>query len=118
VPRRGNACRARRALGLVVRAEATDTDTTAVCAEPARIGARLPHDRLTCPFLLERPALNSGHAGSDQRSHLATRSPRPDQRPGNGRYPECAKLPNVHRAYDFFYGYSPGTGEEARTMMR
>jgi hypothetical protein len=24
----------------------------------------------------------------------------------------------VHRAYEFFYGFSPGHGEEARTVMR
>src|ERR1022692_2628000 len=44
MPGRGDAGRARRALGVITRPQAADTDATAVCTEPARIGARLPHN--------------------------------------------------------------------------
>jgi hypothetical protein len=103
---------------VLVRAEALDSGTSAVSAEPPRLGARLPHDRLTYSFRLARPTSVATAAGIDQRSHLVIRASRGDQRPANAAYPECAKLPSVHRAYEFFYGFSPGHGEEARSVMR
>jgi hypothetical protein len=51
------------------------------------------------------------------RSHLVTRFRHRDQRPANADYPACAKLPTVHHAYEFFYGFSPGPGEVARSVM-
>jgi hypothetical protein len=73
---------------------------------------------LTFSFLPERGDLCPAPAGFDQRSHLVTRARRPDRRPAIAARPECAKLPTVYHAYEFFYGFSPGHGEEARSVMR
>ena len=87
---------------------------TAVRVEPPRAGIRLPHVGLTCPFIVGPKVMLATGLGSDQRSHPATRMAGCYQRPGTSTGLECAKLPSVARAYWFFYGFSPGTGEVAR----
>jgi hypothetical protein len=101
-----------------IRAKTLDAGASAVRAQLPRLGARLPHDRLTCSFRLERPtpdrpppvstspailSLAGGGAISDRPTRLTL---------------ECAKLPSVHHGYEFFYGFPPGHGEEARSVMR